>query len=147
MSTYVPGTQEKDLSKVIMSIQAIGSLGDTNATNIATNTANIATNTANIATNTANITALQVVGATVKNSLAADVSLTDNAYHDGPSCSQGTTGTWLAVGSVTVVDNSAAASFSAKLSVADGATLSIKPINLPLPILRAALKQNSGNIS
>lgn len=49
MSTYVPGTQEKDLSKVIMSLQAIGSLGDTTSAAATTNTANIATNTAAIA--------------------------------------------------------------------------------------------------
>jgi len=48
---YVPGTEETDQKKVIMSLQQT-------AGNTATNTTNIATNTTNIAANTAAITAL-----------------------------------------------------------------------------------------
>lgn len=49
MVIYVPGTEEKDPKKVIMSLQQIGPATSTNTTNIATNTTNIATNTADIA--------------------------------------------------------------------------------------------------
>lgn len=39
----------------------------------------------------------------VTNSLSGDVALNNTAnYFDGPSCAQGTAGTWLAVGKVTV---------------------------------------------
>jgi ECM component-binding autotransporter adhesin len=55
VSYYAPGTDERDLKKIVMSLQQAHSNTATNTTNIATNTANIATNTANIATNTANI--------------------------------------------------------------------------------------------
>lgn len=54
---YVPGTEEKDPKKVIMSLQQAHEKTATNTTDIATNTANIATNAADIATNTADIAA------------------------------------------------------------------------------------------
>jgi hypothetical protein len=54
-TVYVPGTSEKDSTKIVMSLQANAAQNTTNATNIATNTTNIATNTTNIATNTTNI--------------------------------------------------------------------------------------------
>lgn len=57
MTYFVPGTQEKDPSKVIMSLQQAHEKTATNTTDIATNTADIATNTADIATNTAAIAA------------------------------------------------------------------------------------------
>lgn len=50
MTIYVPGTEEKDPKKVIMSLQQIGPRLATAETDIDTNTADIATNTANIAT-------------------------------------------------------------------------------------------------
>jgi hypothetical protein len=71
---YVPGTQEKDPSKVIMSLQQAHEKTATNTTNIATNTADIATNTADIATNSADIAALQAAGYVV-----GPASATDNA--------------------------------------------------------------------
>jgi hypothetical protein len=49
MVYYVPGTEEKDTKKVIMSLQQAHETTATNTTDIATNTANIATNTTNIA--------------------------------------------------------------------------------------------------
>lgn len=49
MTYYVPGSEEKDPAKVIMSLQQAHSKTATNTTDIATNTANIATNTAAIA--------------------------------------------------------------------------------------------------
>lgn len=57
MTYFVPGTQEKDPSKVIMSLQQVHEKTATNTTDIAANTTNIATNTADIATNTAAIAA------------------------------------------------------------------------------------------
>jgi hypothetical protein len=47
-TVYVPGTSEKDPTKIVMSLQANAAQNTTNATNIATNTANIATNASNI---------------------------------------------------------------------------------------------------
>jgi hypothetical protein len=49
MSYYVPGTEEKDQAKVIMSLQQAHEKTADNATDIATNTAAIAANTASIA--------------------------------------------------------------------------------------------------
>lgn len=49
MVIYVPGTEEKDPKKVIMSLQQIGPATSTNTTSIVTNTADIVTNTAAIA--------------------------------------------------------------------------------------------------
>jgi len=46
---YAPGTQEKDLTKLNMSLQQNAAQNKTNATDIATNTTNIVTNTAAIA--------------------------------------------------------------------------------------------------
>ena len=56
------------------------------------------------------------------NSLGADVSLTNGVYVDGPSVAQGTTGTWLASGTVVVRDpTNANSNWSAKLW--DGTTV------------------------
>jgi hypothetical protein len=55
MVYYVPGTEEKDPKKIIMSLQQVHENTATNTADIATNTADIATNTADIATNTADI--------------------------------------------------------------------------------------------
>jgi hypothetical protein len=59
---------------------------------------------------------------TVTNTLGADVALNNTAsYFDGPSCAQGTTGTWFASGTVTLVDTVGAGAFSVKLW--DGTTV------------------------
>lgn len=50
MVIYVPGTEEKDQKKVIMSLQQLGPATSTNTTNITANTTDIATNAAAIAT-------------------------------------------------------------------------------------------------
>lgn len=56
------------------------------------------------------------------NALTGDVSLSNTAnYFPGPRVAQGTTGTWLAIGKVTVLDAAGAAQFRAKLW--DGATV------------------------
>lgn len=59
---------------------------------------------------------------TVTNTLAGDVNLNNTgAFFDGPSCAQGTSGTWLAYGTVTLVDSTNAALFICKLW--DGTTV------------------------
>lgn len=59
---------------------------------------------------------------TVSNSIGADVSLSNTAnFFDGPSCAQGTSGTWYASGSVTFLDTTGAATIYAKLW--DGTTV------------------------
>jgi hypothetical protein len=108
---YAPGTLETDPKKQNIALQQHASAINTNTTNIATNTSNIST----IQTTLSNL------AASVTNSLAADVDLTDNNYHDGPSCAQGTSGKWLAIGTVTLVDLSGTASFVGKLW--DGTTV------------------------
>ncbi len=66
--------------------------------------------------------AATVVSSTLTNSLAGDVALNNTAnYFDGPSVAQGTTGTWLATGTVTLNDSAGGASFYAKLW--DGTTV------------------------
>ncbi len=52
---------------------------------------------------------------TLTNALAADVTLTTTSFFDGPVVSQGSSGTWLANGQVTVVAGSAALTIIAKL--------------------------------
>lgn len=127
MTTFVPGTLEKDLRKYAMSLQQIGPSLDTANTNISTNTTNIATNTTNITSNTSAITSLQTAGqgltnvsgslavslSKITNSISGDVSLNNTAnYFDGPSVAQGTSGTWFASGTVTVTDTSVARIFA-----------------------------------
>lgn len=59
---------------------------------------------------------------TATNALGADVLLNNTStYFDGPSMAQGTTGTWLVSGSVTVNDGSGAATIYCKLW--DGTTV------------------------
>lgn len=56
------------------------------------------------------------------NSLSGDVTLNNTVgFFDGPVVAQGTTGTWYASGTVTMIDTSAAARFVAKLW--DGTTV------------------------
>jgi hypothetical protein len=60
--------------------------------------------------------------AVFSNSLGADVLLNNTAnYFDGPSVAQGTTGTWWASGTVTLVDTATGASLYCKLW--DGTTV------------------------
>jgi hypothetical protein len=59
---------------------------------------------------------------TLTNTLSGDVALSNvSNYFDGPSVAQGTTGTWCAMGTVTVIDTSGAANYDAKLW--DGTTI------------------------
>jgi hypothetical protein len=120
-ATYVPGTREDDPKKIVMSLQQLGPKTDTN--------------TANIATNTTNITALQTAGTGLvnsggslavslskfTNSLGADKATNASTYTDGPSVAQGSTGTWFASGTITLVDTSVGRTFSVKLY--DGTTV------------------------
>jgi len=58
----------------------------------------------------------------ITNSLGADVNLNNTSnYFDGPSVAQGTTGTWFASGTVTVLDTAGGANLLAKLW--DGTTV------------------------
>ncbi len=58
----------------------------------------------------------------LSNSLAANVNLNNIAnYFDGPSIAQGSIGTWLATGNVTLIDTGGGAQFFAKLW--DGTTV------------------------
>jgi len=59
---------------------------------------------------------------TVTNTIGADVALNNTgSYFDGPTVAQGTSGTWLATGTVTFLDTSAGANFAVKLG--DGTTI------------------------
>ena len=60
--------------------------------------------------------------APIVNTLSVNVTLNNTGtYFDGPSCAQGTTGTWFASGTVTVDDSAAAVTMNAKLW--DGTTV------------------------
>lgn len=73
-------------------------------------------------TNCTGLPAAGLVPSTVTNTLGADVALNNTAtYFTGPSCAQGTSGTWLAVGVVTVTDTSGAGVFEVRLT--DGTTV------------------------
>lgn len=114
---YVPGTEETDPKKTIMSLQQAHE-------KTATNTTDIATNTTNIAANTAAIAAIipHVAPTPITNSLSADVALSNiSNYFAGPSVAQGSTGTWWVSGTVTVQDTVGGAGFDAKLW--DGTTV------------------------
>lgn len=58
----------------------------------------------------------------ITNSLGGDVALNNTAnYFTGPTCAQGTVGTWIAFGTVTVLDTGGAAAFIARLT--DGVSI------------------------
>lgn len=62
------------------------------------------------------------VGTRITNSLGSDVALSNTGtYFDGPSCAQGTAGTWLALGKVTITDTTGQSTFQVKLW--DGTTV------------------------
>lgn len=95
MVVYAPGTEETDQKKQNIAIQQAAGL----------------------------IAALQTLGvSSLSNSIGADV-VTNNTgtYFDGPSVAQGTAGTWVAIGGVTVIDTAAARNFNIKLW--DGTTV------------------------
>lgn len=63
-----------------------------------------------------------VAASPITNSLGADVNLNNTAaYFDGPSVAQGSTGTWFASGTVTLIETSASPVFDVKLW--DGTTV------------------------
>lgn len=63
-----------------------------------------------------------MIGTRVTNSLSGDVALNNTAnFFDGPSTAQGTVGTWLASGTVTLLDTGGAAAYVVKLW--DGTTI------------------------
>ncbi len=79
-------------------------------------------------------------------SLGGDVSLNNTAtYFDGPSISQGTSGKWFVSGTVTVVDTSGNANFSAKLW--DGTTVIASASNQSLQANATVSLSLSGYIS
>lgn len=78
--TYVPGTLETDLKKVIMSLQQIGPRLDTANGNVATNTANIATNATNITT-LQNIVSNVVQTVDTTNRSTTSTSFVDSSVH------------------------------------------------------------------
>lgn len=112
-------------------------------------TAAVGTSTTQLAT-TAFVNAAHTV---TTNSLGADVTLANTStYYDGPSCAQGTTGTFLATGTVTVKDLGAAnAVFYCKLwdgtTVIDSAVVTASVSNSGVPCtLSGVLASPAANI-
>lgn len=75
------------------------------------------------------------IGTNLYNLLGADVNLNNTSnFFDGPSISQGSSGTWFVIGKATVRDTSAAASFLVKLwdgtTVVDSAVFNSAGANL-----------------
>lgn len=93
MALYVPGTEETDSKKQNQSLQLLG----------------------------AAISTLQTLLAKITASLGADTAISNSVYSDGPSVAQGTTGTWLASGTVTFTDTVGPTEITAKLW--DGTTV------------------------
>jgi len=162
---YAPGTLDKDQTKQNMALQQHAQKISDNIANIATNTTSIATNTTNIASNSAAITTLQTPNYGLVNaggalgvslskitaSLGADVGLNAATYTDGPSVAQGATGTWLAIGTVSVVDTAAARNINFKLwdgtTVVDSCTVSTGGANFVASVtLIGALASPAANL-
>lgn len=61
------------------------------------------------------------LGVPLNNTLGGDVALNNATYATGPTVAQGTTGTWFAVGTITLSDSAVLAQISAKLW--DGTTV------------------------
>lgn len=79
-----------------------------------------ALNASNISSGT--LPAARLPSTPIANALSADVALNNTAnYFDGPSVAQGTSGTWLATGQVTVQDTGTSAQIFCKLW--DGTTV------------------------
>lgn len=112
---YLPGTEEKDLKKVIMSLQAVGGAAVGVIDDVATNTADIVTNTSDIATLSALVAAF---GASATSYiLTGNVALNNTAnYFVGPTITLPSTGTWVIFGYATLVDTAGAAAFIARLA-------------------------------
>lgn len=88
----------------------------------------------------------------ISNSLANDVALlSTTTYFDGPTVAQGTTGTWLAMGTVSVNDVAGSASIHAKLhdgtTIKDSAVTFVPSINQRTSIsLSGVFSSPAGNI-
>ena len=88
----------------------------------------------------------------IKNSISGDVALSNTgSFFTGPTCAQGTTGTWFASGTVTLQDTAGAATFVAKLwdgtTVIAEATASIHAATFSTSIsLSGYLATPAGNI-
>lgn len=86
------------------------------------------------------------------NSLSGNVALNNTSnYFDGPSVAQGSTGTWLAIGTVTVTDTFGAANIDAKLwdgtTVIGSTRVSISTVNYFVTIsLSGYITSPAGNI-
>lgn len=87
----------------------------------------------------------------ITNSLGANVTLNSSTYTDGPSVAQGSTGTWLVVGKVDLMDTAGGSSPSCKLwdgaTVIDSAKLTLPAANEPNVIpLSGYLASPAGNL-
>jgi len=70
----------------------------------------------------------------VTNTLGADVALNNTAtFFDGPSCAQGTNGTWLAVGQITTTSSAAAGGDLVYVKLWDGTTVIASTVVNPTP--------------
>lgn len=131
---YVPGLEEKDVSKIIRSVGQSHERVSATETDIAALQSTVAGLPGGTVTSVGSgygltggpITATGTLATSltsITNSLGADVALNNTSnYFDGPSVAQGTTGTWFASGTVTLTDTGASASnFYAKLW--DGTTV------------------------
>lgn len=135
MAYYVPGTEEKDPAKIIMSLQQAHEKTAENEADIAALQSAIAgppwgTGTVTSVGSGAGLTGGPITGSgtlavslsRLTSSLSGDVALNNiSNYFDGPSVAQGTTGTWFVIANVTCVDTAGAANFYAKLW--DGTTV------------------------
>ncbi len=101
----------------------------------------------------ANGTALAPLLTAFTNSISGDVALNDTSkYFDGPTVAQGTTGTWLATGTVTLQDTAASGRMLCKLwdgttVIASGEAYTPATANVPITIsLSGYIASPAGNI-
>ncbi len=121
-------------------VSSVGSAGSVSS--IAGNTGAFTLGTG--LTNTVNDIELNI--SKVTNSLSGDVTLNNTSnYFDGPSCAQGTTGTWFASGTVTIQDNTGTATFFVKLW--DGTTVIASGVTQTPAIGTATMASLSGYLA
>ena len=136
------------------SMTATNLTGTASGLSIGGNAATVTTNanlTGAIVTSSGNATTVN--HSPITNSLGADVALSNTAaYFDGPSVAQGSSGTWLVMGTVTLIDTITSSNFYVKLwdgttVIASAVVTAYGAINLPMCLsLSGYITSPAGNL-
>jgi hypothetical protein len=115
------------LSVVQNGVVAFSNLGKQMAGSLLNISGQLTTNSSAIAAANVNIAALQalvtplVPAPKLTTSLSSDVAISNSVYSDGPTLTQGSSGTWLVMGGIVYTDSSGSIQLRAKLW--DGTTV------------------------